>query len=213
MEGNIHFSSYEYFKKLEEGTKDKGKSDKNENTEYRRFDSKKHILLIKPVIKGDRPSGDPQGAITVPFEAVTLRTSYPKEDKEYGISCFTVIDPDKDIKNGKITTDFIKDVSEISNNRRFLLFKENDVVESLTNFSNICRKNNINYNIMSGNVDYTDDNSGKRNGFQKDLRYSNQHEWRIRINMDALNDKGNMFMSNLDMELVNFLEGIKVINQ
>lgn len=213
MEENIHFSSYEYFKNLEEGLNDKGKSDKNENTEYRRFDSKSHALLIKPVPKGYRPSGDPQGTVTVPFKTGTLRTSYPKEDKEYGISCFTVIDPDKDMENGKIKTDFIKDINEISNNRRFLLFQEKDVIESLNNFSETCKKDKVSHNIIADDVKYTDDNSGKRNGFQKDLRYSNQHEWRIKINMDALDDNGNMILPDLDMELVNILEGIEVINQ
>lgn len=47
MDGNIHFSSYEYFKKLEEGSNDKGKRDNKENTEYNPIDLNKYAFFIR----------------------------------------------------------------------------------------------------------------------------------------------------------------------
>lgn len=130
------------------------------------------------------------------------------EDKQFGISSFVVINPDKDLENGKIKADFINDVSEISNNRRALLFSERDLKESLNKFAS----NKELYNIIYGNVEYTNNNNGRRNGFQKDLRFSNQHEWRIRINMDALNN-GNIFLPGLNIGLADNLERIIIIDK
>lgn len=211
MDGNIHFSSYEYFKKLEEDSNDKGKSDKNENAEYKVLDPKKDILFIRRIPKGSKSLGatNLKGAIRLDYDNATFRTSYPKEDKEYGIASFTVIDPDKDLENGKIKADFINDVSEISNNRRALLFSEYDLKESLNKFAS----NKELYNVMYGNVEYTNNNNGRRNGFQKDLRFSNQHEWRIRINMDALNSNGDIFLPGLNIDLADNLERIIIIDK
>lgn len=207
IKGNIHFSSYEYFKKLEEGSNDKGKKDNKENAEFIKVYSNNHALLMRVVPEGSKPLGpnDTTGAFSVPFKSIAWITSYPDEDKEYGISSFAVIDPDKDMENGKIKDSFINDVSEISNNRRVLVFSEGDLRKSLDDFAT---ENNKTPHMLYDDVEYTDDNRGNRNGLQKDLKYARQHEWRIRINMDILDNNGNIFLPGLDIGLVRDLSEI-----
>lgn len=214
MDGNIHFSSYEYFKKLEEGSNDKGKRDNKENTEYNPIDLNKYAFFIRFPKKGEPPLNAEnqkerfKEARYLSLLKATEIINFLDEDKQFGISSFVVINPDKDLENGKIKADFINDVSEISNNRRALLFSERDLKESLNKFAS----NKELYNIIYGNVEYTNNNNGRRNGFQKDLRFSNQHEWRIRINMDALNN-GNIFLPGLNIGLADNLERIIIIDK
>jgi len=213
MNGNIHFSSYEYFKKLEEGTKDKGKSDKNENAGFEIDEPKDHIILYRMSSK-DEPSlgaNDLTGAKLLPYNRATWRTSYPDEDRMYGISCFTVIDPNKDVENGQVKSSFVNDISEISNNRHLLLFPEDDLIKAIEDFATKSKENDIAYNITYGDVEYLKSNVSKRNGLQKDPSYARQHEWRIKINMDILNDKGNMVLSGLDIGLVRDISDIKFV--
>lgn len=137
MDGNIHFSSYEYFKKLEEGTSDKGKSDKNENTEYEIDEPQDHLIVYRVHHKNEPFLGshDLTGIRNLPYKRATWRTNYLDEDRIYGISCFTVIDPSKDVIDDKIKNEFIDDISEISNNRRALVFQERDLTTSLCKFA------------------------------------------------------------------------------
>lgn len=215
IKGNIHFSSYEYFKNLEESSNDKGKSDKNENAEYRILDPQNDLLFVRPIPESGKTLGarNLKGAKRLYYKGATYRTSYPKEDKEYGISSFAVIDSCKYVKNEKIIDSFINDVNEISNNRRVLIFSEDDFKKAINDFATKNRKNNKAYHIIYGDVEYTDNNNGKRNGFQKDLKYARQHEWRIRTNMDILNDNGDIFLSGLDIELADSLNQIMIVNQ
>ncbi|KRK50141.1 hypothetical protein FC97_GL001870 [Companilactobacillus kimchii DSM 13961 = JCM 10707] len=215
MDGNIHFSSYEYFKKLEEGVNDKGKRDKNENAEYDPIDLNRYAFFIRFPKKGEPPLSAKnqkehfKDAKYFPLLKATEIINFLDEDKKYGISSFVVIDPDKDMENGKIKASFIKDVSEISNNRKILLFSEYDLIKSLIKFE----QDNNSYDIACQNVEYTKSNKGIRNGFQKDPKYSRQHEWRIRINMNILNDNGYIYLPRLDIGIVNKLEGITIIDK
>lgn len=208
MDGNIHFSSYEYFKKMEEGANDKGKRDKNENAEFEILNPKKDLLLYRINHKGNPILGarNLKGAKPLPYKSATWRTSYPDEDRTYGISCFTVIDSIKDMIDGKIKNEFIDDISEISNNRRVLVFQERDLIISLCKFV----MNSGAYNTQCMDVEYTKNNKGKRNGFQKDPRYSNQHEWRIRIDRNVLNCD-NLFLPDLNIDLINNVNQIRIV--
>ncbi len=213
MNGNIHFSSYEYFKKLEEGTKDKGKSDKNENAGFEIDEPKDHIILYR-ISSKDEPSlgsNNLTGAKLLPYRKATWRTSYPDEDRMYGISCFTVIDPYKDVENGQVKSSFIIDISEISNNRRLLLFPEDELIKAINDFATKNKKNGKGYSITYGDAEYLKNNKGKRNGLQKDPSYAKQHEWRIKTNMDILNDKGNMILPGLDIGLVRDISDVKFV--
>jgi len=219
IKGNIHFSSYEYFKNLEEGSNDKGKSDNKENAEYDPIDLNRYAFFIRFPEKGEPPlSAENQkerfkDAKYFPLVKATEIINFLDEDKQYGISSFAVIDPDKDMENGKIKVSFIKDVSEISNNRHVLVFSEDDLIESLNNFAISKRILRESYDMTCQDVEYTDNNKGNRNGFQKDPKYAKQHEWRIRINMDILNNNGDIYLPGLNIDLVNKLEGITVINK
>ncbi len=213
MNGNIHFSSYEYFKKLEEGTNDKGKSDKNENAGFEIDKPKDHIIFYR-ILNKDEPSlgaNNLKGAKLLPYKRATWRTSYPDEDRMYGISCFTVIDPYKDSKNGEVKSSFVNDISEISNNRHLLLFPEDDLIKAIEDFVTESKENDMAYSITYGDVEYLKSNVGKRNGLQKDPSYAKQHEWRIKANMDILNDKGNMVLPALDIGLVRDIRDIKFV--
>lgn len=219
MDGNIHFSSYEYFKKLEEGSNDKGKRDNKENTEYNPIDLNKYAFFIRFPKKGEPPLNAEnqkerfKEARYLSLLKATEIINFLDEDKQFGVSSFVVIDPDKDLENGKIKADFIKDVSEISNNRRVLVFSECDLIESLNKFAKKCKANNRAYNIMCRDVEYPKSNKGKRNGFQKDPKYAKQHEWRIRINMDILDNNGNIFLPGLNIDLADNLERITIIDR
>ena len=207
IKGNIHFSSYEYFKNLEEGSNDKGKSDKNENAEFEIDEPPDHLILYRVHHKGEPFLGSHNlmGARTLPYSRATWRTNHLDEDRIYGISCFTVIDPYKDMENGKIKSEFIDDVSEISNNRRVLIFQERDLIISLCKFA--IKSNVIDTRCMD--VKYTKNNKDKRNGFQKDPSYAKQHEWRIRINRNNLNND-NLLLPGLNIEVVDNLNQIMI---